>query len=168
MDLKGNTFWEFRDRLNASRPRRTVIFKDKNLDWVDYAGAVTPAWHQWLRATRIPAPSIEEQVDENKRQEGIAKNAALADARWAAKPSLLNVGPRPPPDSGLQRDQKVGRGEVGADLGGKGSEVMLEARAHGLRKEDPWVEAEQEGFKAGEWDPNAKLPKIRSRGRNDR
>jgi NADH:ubiquinone oxidoreductase subunit len=60
---------EFRDRLNASRPRRTVIFKDKSLDWADYASAVSPAWHQWLRATQIPAPTIEEQLANNSRQE---------------------------------------------------------------------------------------------------
>jgi len=128
MDLEGNTFWEFRDRLQAHRPRRTVIFKDKSKDWVDYAHSVSPAWHQWLRATRLPAPTIEEQVEDNVRKQVLARNAAIADARWNAKPSLLNAGPHPPPDSvlesntkiandlGLQRDQRVGRGEVGAEL----------------------------------------------------
>jgi NADH dehydrogenase [ubiquinone] 1 alpha subcomplex assembly factor 2 len=188
MDLKGNTFWEFRDRLNTSRPRRTVIFKDKSLDWADYASAVTPAWHQWLRVTRIPAPTIEEQLANNTRQEVLAKNAALADARWAAKPSLLNAGPHPPEDSvlesntkfcndsGLQRKQNMGRGEVGTDLGGKGVEVERKAgednrgRAHGLRTHGPWAECEDEkvrGFKPGEWDPNENLPKRRSAGRSN-
>ncbi|KAF8533881.1 hypothetical protein BDD12DRAFT_463554 [Trichophaea hybrida] len=106
MDLEGNTFWEFRNRLNASRPRRTVVFKDKSLDWVDYASTVSPAWHQWLRATRIPAPTIEEQHAENTRQEVLAKNVVLADARWAAKPSLLNTGPHPPKDSVVESNTK--------------------------------------------------------------
>jgi NADH dehydrogenase [ubiquinone] 1 alpha subcomplex assembly factor 2 len=188
MDLKQNTFWEFRDRINASRPRRTVVFKDKNKDWVDYASAVSPQWHQWLRATRIPAPTIQEQIQDVVRKEVLQKNAALADARWAAKPSLLNVGPHPPPDSvlesntkfandsGLQRDQRVGRGEVGADLGGNNVEHETVAgedtnhRAHGIRDHDPWAKAEEgkaRGFKPGEWDPNAMVPKRRSAGRSD-
>ncbi len=27
MDLEGNTFWEYRDRLNATRPRRMIEYK---------------------------------------------------------------------------------------------------------------------------------------------
>lgn len=189
MDLEGNTFWEFRHRLSASRPRRTVVFRDKSLDWVDYASAVSPAWHQWLRALRIHAPTIDEQLADNTRREVLKRNAALADARWAAKPSLLNAGPHPPPnsvpesntkpsnDSRLQQRQGVGCSEVGADLSGGRAEAPRLAgqdaghRAHGSRDHDPWATAEQgrgKSFKPGEWDPNASLPKTRSRGKVDR
>ncbi|KAI5842246.1 hypothetical protein BZA05DRAFT_380075 [Tricharina praecox] len=195
MDLSGNTFWEYRDRLAAHRPRRSVTFSDPNLDWVDYASAVSPAWHQWLRATRVSAPTIEEQREDTRRQEVLAVNAARADARWEAMPSLVNAPPHPPRDSviesntkfandsGLQRPggggggQGVGRGEVGAEVGGKDIEGHREAgekasSPHGLRGDkDPWAEAEigrARGFKQGEWDPNANLPRVRSRGRSDR
>lgn len=111
------------------------------------------------------------------------------------------MGPHPPAesvlesntkfsnDSGMQKpeNQKPGRGEVGADLGGKGVERRTEAgestgeRAHGLRglgvqqveSEDaregnPWKDADKkaEGFKPGVWDPNTTLPKFRP-GRED-
>lgn len=183
MDLEGNTFWEFRDRLNASRPRRTVAFRDKSLDWVDYASAVSPAWHQWLRALRIPAPTIDEQLADNARLEVLKRNATLADARWAARPSLLNAGPvleshtTSSNDSGRQRRQDAGHGEVGADLGGWRAGVPRLAgqdagrRAHAIRDHDPWTAAEQgraKGFKPGEWDPNANLPKTGIRGGEDR
>jgi len=179
MDLEGNTFWEFRDRLQAHRPRRTVVHKDKSRDWADYAGAVSPAWHQWLRAAREAAPSIAEQEAEMARRTALARNAALADARWLAKPSLLNAVPHPPPrsksanDSGLQRAQDVGRGEIGAELGGTRVEGPRDtgetaARAHDRKGEhSPWADAEKgraRGFKAGEWDPNAALPRRRGCG----
>lgn len=116
-------------------------------------------------------------------------NAALADARWAAKPSLLDAGPRPAAenvigsrtklgnDTGLQKpgDQPEGKDEVGADLGGKGVEAQVDAggstgdRAHESRgleaevgKRDPWEDAGGKGeFKHGEWDPNKGLLKSR-------
>lgn len=183
MDLEGNTFWEFRHRLSASRPRRTVVFRDKSLDWVDYASAVSPAWHQWLRALRIPAPTIDEQLADNTRREVLKRNAALADARWAAKPSLLNAGPALESNTKssngprLQQRQGAGCSGVGADLGGgqAGAPRLADQdaghRAHGIRDHDRWATAEQgrgKGFRPGEWDPNASLPETRSRGKVDR
>lgn len=134
---------------------------------------------------RNEAPSIAEQHQDVMRLAALQRGAALADARWNAKPSLLNTGPHPPPnsvlesntkfsnDSGLQRRQDIGRGEVGADLeGGKSAEKVTVAgeetgnRAHGLRKsaDDPWADASrksEEGFKHNEWDPNSMLPRGR-------
>lgn len=86
-------------------------------------------------------------------------------------------------DGGLQKpeDQALGRGEVGADLGGKEAERRTEAgestsnRAHGLKglhaegkgeagEVNPWKDAERkgEGFEHEEWDPNQGLQKSRS------
>ncbi|TGZ82508.1 hypothetical protein EX30DRAFT_363050 [Ascodesmis nigricans] len=133
MDLNQNTFWEFRDRINASRPRRTVVFRDKSRDWVDYASDVSPQWHQWLRALRTAAPTIAEQENDLIRLQQLKAAAKLADARWNSKPSLLNVAPHPPvdsvlekntrwsSDSGLRREQEVGRVVVGDVGNGKGS-----------------------------------------------
>ncbi|KAL7273402.1 hypothetical protein RUND412_003758 [Rhizina undulata] len=181
MDLEGNTYWEMKTRLNASRARRIVQYKDLK-DLVDYK--VSPQWHQWLRSTRFDPPTITEQELDIERLKVLKHNATLADLRWASKPSLLNAGPHPLPDSvlesntkysndsGLQPREKqiLGRGEVGADLGGKGVEKKLGAgemavgREDGIRgKESPWKDADRkgDGFKPGVWDPNAGLPKQR-------
>ncbi|KAH8147981.1 uncharacterized protein LAJ45_08083 [Morchella importuna] len=147
MDLDGNTYWEMNDTLNRGRPRRMVKYKDYQRDYVDYK--LTPQWHQWLRATRTDPPTIAELEGDIVRIQRLKVNAALADARWAAKPSLLNVGPHPPADSvlesntkfagdsGMMKDQTQGRGEVGSDLGGKNMErktvegESTAGRAHG-------------------------------------
>jgi NADH dehydrogenase [ubiquinone] 1 alpha subcomplex assembly factor 2 len=52
--------------------------------------AVSPAWHQWLRHTRREPPSVDEQKADLLRQERIKLLAAQADARWAAKPGVLD------------------------------------------------------------------------------
>lgn len=58
---------------------------------------VTPQWHQWLRHTRAEAPSLQEQASDITRQAQLKHNAALADARWAAKAKYIEK-PQPPPE----------------------------------------------------------------------
>ncbi|CRG87448.1 hypothetical protein PISL3812_04465 [Talaromyces islandicus] len=86
-DLHGNTFWEFKDALNANRLRRIVKYNNKT-----HLGDVkiSPQWHQWLRYVRPVPPSIEEQQRDLVRQAQIKKLAAIADEKWAAKPSFLD------------------------------------------------------------------------------
>lgn len=93
-DLAGNTFWEFRDAIKTDRFRRIVRYSRKT-----HLGdaAVSPQWHQWLRHTRDDAPSIQEQAADLSRQSQLKHNAALADARWAAKAKYIEK-PKPPPD----------------------------------------------------------------------
>ncbi|KAF3940457.1 hypothetical protein ABW19_dt0205170 [Dactylella cylindrospora] len=90
MDLEGNTYWEFRDRLHPHRPRRIADFRGGVHSFVNYSEfKVDPQWHQWLRATRLDPPTIPElQADVIRRQQMIER-ARLADERWAAKGSLL-------------------------------------------------------------------------------
>ncbi|KAJ6014513.1 hypothetical protein N7540_009104 [Penicillium herquei] len=86
-DLAGNTFWEFKDQLNAGRYRRIVKF-DPKTHYGDVQ--VTPQWHQWLRYVRPNAPTIEEQRQDLVRQAQMKELARLADERWASKPSFLD------------------------------------------------------------------------------
>ncbi|CAI7666109.1 unnamed protein product [Penicillium glandicola] len=86
-DLAGNTFWEFKDVLNASRYRRIVRF-DPKTHFSDVQ--VTPQWHQWLRHVRQHPPSIQEQQQDLVRQAQIKQLARLADERWASKASFLD------------------------------------------------------------------------------
>ncbi|KAJ5640647.1 hypothetical protein N7528_000272 [Penicillium herquei] len=85
-DLAGNTFWEFKDQLNAGRYRRIVKF-DPKTHYGDVQ--VTPQWHQWLRYVRPTAPTLEEQRQDLVRQAQMKELARLADERWASKPSFL-------------------------------------------------------------------------------
>lgn len=108
LDLSGNTYWEF--RLTRGDP--TVSHNLKNNDssfsashqqtypfrrMVHYPRSthfsevkVPPAWHQWLRYMRAAPPTLDEQRADVARQDRIKVLAAQADARWAAKPSLLD------------------------------------------------------------------------------
>ncbi|KAK4239843.1 hypothetical protein C8A03DRAFT_32034 [Achaetomium macrosporum] len=134
LDLNGNTYWEFLDRgsrlpspnpshpnLSPVRWRRIVRYpRGTHNDAV----VVPPAWHQWLRHTRSDPPSLSEQRAEVARQERIKLLAAQADARWEAKPKVME-GPasaspsspegkaflevREPP---FQTDRRVGPGKA--------------------------------------------------------
>ncbi|KAG0129267.1 hypothetical protein HOY82DRAFT_652402 [Tuber indicum] len=120
-------------------------------------------WPQWLRHNRV-APTIAELHANVARQAQLKQLAAAADARWNAKPSLLNAAPRPPvdsvlesntkfcDDSGLQRREEMrrGRGETGVGFGGKDKEGY---RAAG--------ESPEGEFKVGEWGQNAGFLKKR-------
>ncbi|KAJ5206206.1 NADH:ubiquinone oxidoreductase 17.2kDa subunit [Penicillium cf. griseofulvum] len=86
-DLAGNTFWEFKDVMNAARFRRIVRF-DPKTHFSDVQ--VTPQWHQWLRHVRQDPPSIQEQQQDLVRQAQIKQLARLADERWASKASFLD------------------------------------------------------------------------------
>ncbi|WPG98975.1 Hypothetical protein R9X50_00177700 [Acrodontium crateriforme] len=86
-DLAGNTFWEFRDQLNATRYRRMVKYATQ----AHYSDIkISPQWHQWLRHTRREAPSIEEQQYDLSRQAMMKQLAAEADERWNSIPSFLD------------------------------------------------------------------------------
>lgn len=90
-DLAGNTYWEFKDALKAERYRRIVRYTKRT--HLSDAG-VSPQWHQWLRHTRPEPPSIQEQSADLTRQAQLKHNAALADARWAAKAQYIEQ-PKP-------------------------------------------------------------------------
>ncbi|KAK4249912.1 hypothetical protein C7999DRAFT_29588 [Corynascus novoguineensis] len=130
-DLSGNTYWEFLDRgsrLHSPNPSRHPQTTTQAVRWrriVRYpsgthhsAVVVPPAWHQWLRHTRPAPPTLTEQRAEVARQERIRRLAAEADARWEAKPKVMEdidakkqkarlLGVREPP---FETDRPVGPG----------------------------------------------------------
>ncbi|KAF2706258.1 hypothetical protein K504DRAFT_471063 [Pleomassaria siparia CBS 279.74] len=98
-DLEGNTFWEFKDALNAGRRRRIVKYaRSTHYDDVK----VPPQWMQWLRHTRYEPPTLAEQQADIYRQQQMKTLAAQADARWAAKPSFLDAPDKQQPAHMLQ------------------------------------------------------------------
>jgi NADH dehydrogenase [ubiquinone] 1 alpha subcomplex assembly factor 2 len=116
LDLQGNTYWEFRDvRGDPSDPRirwRRIVKYPRNTHYGEVK--VPPQWHQWLRHTRDAPPSIPEQQAEVRRQAQIKVLAAEADARWAAKPSLLDAA-----GSGSDAPGQVGAGQPVPALGSR-------------------------------------------------
>lgn len=100
-DVHGNTFWEFKDKLNAQRLRRIVRYSHKpHLGDVN----ISPQWHQWLRQTRYEPPTLEEQQADIDRQTQLKYLAMKANERWASKPSFLDKSPEQPKPATLSKD----------------------------------------------------------------
>lgn len=171
MDLHGNTFWEFSPPGSAAtdRRRRIVQYPAK----VHHADVtVSPAWHQWLRNTRAEPPSIEEQRADVVRQERMKVLAAEADARWAAKPRVMDA-PRPKQEivgaavGGALRaegaeeveGEVIGRkGEAIEDRGDTWERMKQQAgRGGGKPVDDPWKRSR--GGPSEEWQPEGWQPK---------
>ncbi|QPC73904.1 hypothetical protein HYE68_004656 [Fusarium pseudograminearum] len=158
-DLQGNTYWEFRLVRGAeSRERWRRI--------VQYPGSthlssvkVSPMWHQWLRHTREEPPTIEEQQDDVVRQARMKTLAAQADARWEAKPRVMEA-PQAAPATLLQPANASPLGQdsktVQADAGAKNIKDEVE------KKDDPWAKAKASA--PGEtWQPSAWTPPATKR-----
>ncbi|KAH7038267.1 uncharacterized protein B0I36DRAFT_315915 [Microdochium trichocladiopsis] len=114
LDLRGNTYWEFRlrhgdpppritssqtaDDYTAQRFRRIVHPPSRSVHLSDVQ--IPPAWHQWLRYSRHEIPTLDEQRADVARQDRIRVLAAQADQRWEQKERLLDMPPPPPPPPG--------------------------------------------------------------------
>ncbi|KAL9625105.1 MAG: hypothetical protein Q9160_000834 [Pyrenula sp. 1 TL-2023] len=154
-DLAGNTFWEFKDALNANRFRRIVRYSP-----LAHHGdiKISPQWHQWLRHTRYEAPSLEEQEADVIRQTNMKQLAQLADERWASKPSFLDK-PRPQP-APITKPRDPG-GYVGQtepdDKEGVRSAVDTPAEGSAKpAKENPW--AKNAAGPSEKWQPESWTP----------
>ncbi|KAL4896795.1 hypothetical protein BDV59DRAFT_171562 [Aspergillus ambiguus] len=164
-DLAGNTYWEFKDALNAGRFRRIVKFSPKT----HYADVqVTPQWHQWLRYLRPNPPSIEEQKNDLIRQAQIKQLARLADERWASKPSYLDKPQTqsPGPATGtsdatlnppVRQENDVATSSTPADAVPE-SKTDDSAPA---KDKDPWAKAR--GGPSENWQPESWAPKTAQR-----
>ena len=127
----------------------------------------TAQWHQWLRHTRLEAPSMIEQQSDVRRQVELKQLARLADERWASKPSFLDA-PKEPSQYELStisrnRGSYVGRGEaaekegVKNHIGGDADTQTTESPSRQYKKEksNPWkVQRDTQG----EWQPDAWTP----------
>ncbi|KAM0559559.1 hypothetical protein ACHAPJ_004083 [Fusarium lateritium] len=154
-DLQGNTYWEFRLTRGAEsneRWRRIVKYPRS----AHYSSVkVSPQWHQWLRHTREEPPSVDEQQGDVMRQARMKKLAAEADARWEAKPRVMEAPQAAPapllsPAKATPLQQDVGK-ESQTDAGVK------EATEDTKKADDPWAKAKAKG--PGEtWQPTAWSP----------
>lgn len=186
LDLQGNTYWEFRDvRGDPNDPRtrwRRIVQYPRDTHYGEVK--VPPQWHQWLRHTRDAPPSIPEQHAEIRRQNQMKVLAAEADARWAAKPSLLEAdgggatggAPGQVSGAGQPRPALESQGasvERGAEAAVDGEETLRDAIASGEDqqaaaaakdpgKKDPWKQSRR-GGPSEDWQPQAWTPPASKR-----
>jgi NADH dehydrogenase [ubiquinone] 1 alpha subcomplex assembly factor 2 len=174
-DLEGNTYWEFRltrDPNSAERWRRIVQYPSST----HYSQVkVSPQWHQWLRHTREAPPAIGEQQSDVVRRARMKILAAEADARWEAKPRVMEdpIANRPvleqpatantttttPPPSFVDAGEaQHGSGTEGAADGGEAKPQPKNTNKDGTKQAaDPWAKARASG--PGEsWQPTAWNP----------
>ncbi|EEQ39652.1 hypothetical protein FOB63_002456 [Clavispora lusitaniae] len=81
-DLHGNTYWEFTIDGNMQRLRRKLEPYEEKFFKADYFDTVPPQWLQWLRRTREQAPTLQELMNEQIRQQNIKILAQHAEAKW--------------------------------------------------------------------------------------
>ncbi|KAI1187404.1 hypothetical protein F5B17DRAFT_430547 [Nemania serpens] len=176
-DPQGNTYYELRQpRGDAPQtaPYRRLVHYPRSTPYSEVR--VPPAWHQWLRHQRDSPPSMQEQVAELQRQARIKVLAAEADARWEAKPSLLDMptkkevggGPTITTITTASGDAQVRAQEPERDQ--ETREASREARGEGegrapeqttsqmeTRSPDPWKRADR-GAPGETWQPEAWKP----------
>ncbi|CAJ2510251.1 Uu.00g061510.m01.CDS01 [Anthostomella pinea] len=155
LDLQGNTYWEFklqRGDDTSGRFRRIVNYS-RSTHYSEVK--VPPQWHQWLRYQRERPPSLQEQSADVMRQERMKVLVAEADARWDAKPSLIDMPgkekgqPVPPLNTGKTQPQ-----EQAARAGGREQEVQDAVKP----KENPWKRARggpNETWQPAPWTPTS-------------
>lgn len=158
-DLNGNTFWEFKDQINAGRLRRIVKYNHQT-HFSDVK--VTPQWHQWLRYTRPDPPSIEEQQGDVGRQVQLKYLAQQADERWASKPSFLDKPREQPKPATLPKDpggyaQQTEPDEKEGVRSAVDNPVPIPDPPKSTKKADPWKKV-QGGNPSGKWQPEAWTP----------
>lgn len=164
-DLSGNTFWEFRDVRGAGPGRyRRIVQYPSNTHHSDVK--VSPQWHQWLRYTREHPPSITEQSQDLVRQDRMKILAAQADARWEAKPRVMDAPGQPNgqrlPTLDTAKTQPIApeTTSVNKDASAQPSEQPGEtvAKKYG---HDPW--SKPRGGPSEEWQPQAWSPPASKR-----
>lgn len=149
------------------------------------ADGVVAQWHQWLRHTRIDAPSIQEQQYDVSRQEMMKQLAAKADDRWKSIPSFLDSPKQQQPQPGLELKDPggyVGQTEPESQQGvtsgvedpskvqevsaGKDTKEVDEGRFKGKTKEKetpPWAKNQPQGGPGETWQPREWSPGVASR-----
>ncbi|OJJ82013.1 uncharacterized protein ASPGLDRAFT_49397 [Aspergillus glaucus CBS 516.65] len=155
-DLSGNTYWEFKETLSASRLRRIVRYNPKT----HYADIkVSPQWHQWLRYVRADPPSIQEQQQDIVRQIQMKHLARLADERWASKPSYLDKPQTQQPEPALRTSDPTLRGpeENAPSTQSEGTESTTEQVRRHAEEKNPWAKANA-GNPSDSWQPEPWTP----------
>lgn len=129
-DLHGNTYWEFTVDGNMQRLRRkTEPFKPQ-LFKADYFSTIPPQWLQWLRRTRPNAPTLEELINDQVRQQKIKILADQADEKWHFEKVRLEQEQQSKLEEELHKVEK-GKQE-------------FKKKQESTTQSDPWSKADEE------------------------
>lgn len=162
-DLQGYTYWEFREHRGDGPGRfRRIVHYPRSTYLSDVK--VSPLWHQWLRHTREHPPSLEEQSREVFRQERMKMLAAQADARWEAKPRVMDAPRQGPTGHPLPALNAARTQPIAPELETTNAEAAETKRSQSTPKpsatkrkygHDPWEQAKGPGES---WQPQAWVP----------
>ncbi|KAI4221451.1 MAG: hypothetical protein L6R36_006898 [Xanthoria steineri] len=149
-DLAGNKYYYFRPSgSGVPKPRRILQQKNPQIPYSDIT--IPVQWHQWLRHTRVSAPTILELQSDEERKARLKVLAEAADRRWAGKPSVLDrprrgnlevgVGDGEGVVGGLGRRGESVEGVEGEGAGREGQRLPVGFKGEDVR--DSWGEGEK-------------------------
>lgn len=151
-DLHGNTYWEFTPDGNMHRLRRKLEPFKESVFKSDIFETVPPQWLQWLRKTRKNAPTVQELLDDQIRQQQIKILAEHANQTWLQEKQRLEE------ENQLKLKMELDKVEK------ENQQFNEEARAHKEQnsepQENPWAEADSKS-KTGEESINSAFLKPR-------
>ncbi|KAL4972061.1 hypothetical protein BDW66DRAFT_144951 [Aspergillus desertorum] len=157
-DLAGNTYWEFRDRLNAGRFRR-ILKPPSRTHYGDVE--VSPQWHQWLRYVRAEPPSIQEQQEDLLRQQRIQLLADMQKKKWEAEQARLDAPTTQQPGPATQTSDPTLNAASNTPKLGPKRQPNGQAQDKASAKEDPFFRVKDA---LGEkWEPESWTPKPSKR-----
>lgn len=147
-DLSGNTYWEFTIDGNMGRLRRKLEPFQQSIFKVDHFESVPPQWHQWLRRTRHDAPSLQELIDDQMRQQKMKILAQHADQKWQNEKLRLENESRMKLQAELDKveaenkkfEEEINRAK--AAEAAEASEKPAEKGPEGGASADPWAAAD--------------------------
>ncbi|SGZ51365.1 CIC11C00000002748 [Sungouiella intermedia] len=141
-DLHGNTYWEFTVDGNMQRLRRKLEPYQEMIFKADYFDTIPPQWLQWLRRTRNEAPTLQELINDQIRQQRIKVLAQQADQRWYMEKERLEN------DQRLKLDAELKKVEAEKKKFEEESKILKELAAKKQNQvqtnpqADPWAEAD--------------------------
>ncbi|KAL6232736.1 hypothetical protein BDW75DRAFT_13340 [Aspergillus navahoensis] len=157
-DLAGNTYWEFRDRLNAGRFRR-ILKPPSRTHYGDVE--VSPQWHQWLRYVRAEPPSIQEQQEDLLRQQRIQLLADMHKKKWEAEQARLDTPTGQTPGPATQTSDPTLKAGSNAPGSGPKRRRNDPAQDETSAKEDPFFRPKD--APGEKWEPESWTPKPSKR-----
>lgn len=145
-DLHGNTYWEFTIDGNMQRLRRKLEPFEEKIFKADYFETVPPQWLQWLRRTRNEAPTLQELINDQIRQQRIKVLAQQADERWYREKERLEYEQNMKLEAELKKvadeNQKFEQEAQKSREAEKEVPTDAETSETTGPKEDPWAKAD--------------------------
>ena len=135
-DLNGNTYWEFTPDGNQNRLRRILHPYKTQFFEADYYPTIPPQWLQWLRRTRPHAPTLEELVNDQLRQQRMHVLSQYAEEKWTNEKKRLEAEHQKELNKELGKSEEE-HGKENDQLSQDGKNPWAEADAKAKTNADP-------------------------------